>query len=67
MPTFDCISTICPQDQYGFVYRAVTAALMTGDTSVDGDAIRNIDLANMGTVTMGNRTVEEHLQVNIIV
>ncbi|XP_071117356.1 uncharacterized protein [Haliotis cracherodii] len=49
-------------DQYGFVYRAVTAALMTGDTSVDGDAIRSIDLANMGAVTMGNRTVEEHLQ-----
>ncbi|XP_046583628.1 receptor-type tyrosine-protein phosphatase alpha-like [Haliotis rubra] len=49
-------------DQYGFVYRAVTSAVVTGDTSVDGDTIRNIDLINLGTVALGNRTVEEHLQ-----
>ncbi|XP_067678686.1 uncharacterized protein [Haliotis asinina] len=50
------------KEQYHFLYQAVAMAVSEGDTSLDADAIRQIDLSRVPFVTMGNRDVHEHLE-----
>ncbi|XP_046553392.1 receptor-type tyrosine-protein phosphatase epsilon-like [Haliotis rubra] len=50
------------KEQYLFLYQAVAMAVAEGDTSLDADAIRQIDPSHVSSVTMGNRNVQEHLE-----
>ncbi|XP_046565801.1 uncharacterized protein LOC124274485 isoform X2 [Haliotis rubra] len=49
------------KEQYLFLYQAVAMAVTEGDTSLDADAIRQIDLSHVPSLTMGNKNVQEHL------
>ncbi|XP_067677273.1 uncharacterized protein [Haliotis asinina] len=51
------------KEQYHFLYQAVAMAVSEGDTSLDSDDIRQIDLSHVSSVTMGNRDVQEHLEI----
>ncbi|XP_046560143.1 uncharacterized protein LOC124269176 [Haliotis rubra] len=50
------------KEQYMFVYQAVARAVTDGDTSVDVDDIRQMDLGCVSDITFGNRTVRQHLE-----
>ncbi|XP_046553370.1 receptor-type tyrosine-protein phosphatase T-like isoform X2 [Haliotis rubra] len=50
------------KEQYLFLYQAVAMAVSEGDTSLDADAIRQIDLNHVSSLTMGNKNVQEHLE-----
>ncbi|XP_046579431.1 uncharacterized protein LOC124287019 [Haliotis rubra] len=50
------------KEQYMFVYHAVARAVTDGDTSVDVDDIRQMDLGCVSDITFGNRTVRQHLE-----
>ncbi|XP_046544945.1 uncharacterized protein LOC124255153 [Haliotis rubra] len=50
------------KEQYMFVYQAVARAVTDGDTSVDVDVIRQMDLGCVSDITFGNRTVRQHLE-----
>ncbi|XP_046562318.1 uncharacterized protein LOC124271261 [Haliotis rubra] len=43
------------KEQYLFLYQAVAMAVAEGDTSLDGDAIRQIDPSHLSSVTMGKK------------
>ncbi|XP_048243317.1 uncharacterized protein LOC124125607 isoform X1 [Haliotis rufescens] len=51
------------KEQYLFVYQAVARAMTEGDTSLDCDVIREINLDDMSDFAMGNRTVQQHIKV----
>ncbi|XP_048256550.1 uncharacterized protein LOC124147605 isoform X1 [Haliotis rufescens] len=50
------------KEQYLFLYQAVAVAVSEGDTSFDSAVILQIDLSHVSAVTMGNKSVQEHLE-----
>ncbi|XP_048255868.1 uncharacterized protein LOC124120826 isoform X2 [Haliotis rufescens] len=50
------------KEKYLFLYQAVAIAVSEGDTSLDADVIRQIDLTHVSGVTMGNKSAQEHLE-----
>ncbi|XP_048243321.1 uncharacterized protein LOC124147527 isoform X2 [Haliotis rufescens] len=51
------------KEQYLFVYQAVARAVTEGDTSLDCDVIREMNLDHVSAIAMGNRTVQQHIKV----
>ncbi|XP_048243323.1 uncharacterized protein LOC124147532 isoform X2 [Haliotis rufescens] len=51
------------KEQYLFVYQAVARAVAEGDTSLDCDVIREMNLDDVSDFAMGNRTVQQHIKV----
>ncbi|XP_048243461.1 receptor-type tyrosine-protein phosphatase epsilon-like [Haliotis rufescens] len=49
------------KEQYLFVYQAVARAVTEGDTSLDADVLRQMDLDHV-SVNFGNRTIQQHLE-----
>ncbi|XP_071117373.1 uncharacterized protein [Haliotis cracherodii] len=49
------------KEQYLFLYQALAMAVSEGDTSLDADVVRHIDLNHVSAVTMGNKSVQEHI------
>ncbi|XP_046577764.1 uncharacterized protein LOC124285559 isoform X3 [Haliotis rubra] len=50
------------KEQYLFIYQALARAVSEGDTTLDSTTIRHLDLDQVLDVTMGNRTVQQHLE-----
>ncbi|XP_071087460.1 uncharacterized protein [Haliotis cracherodii] len=51
------------KEQYLFVYQAVARAVTEGDTSLDCDVIKDMNLDDVSDFAMGNRTVQQHIKV----
>ncbi|XP_067663192.1 uncharacterized protein [Haliotis asinina] len=51
------------KEQYLFIYQALARAVSEGDTTLDSTIIRHLDLGQVSDVTMGNLTVQQHLEV----
>ncbi|XP_048244183.1 tyrosine-protein phosphatase 99A-like [Haliotis rufescens] len=50
------------KEQYMFVYKAVARAVAEGDTSLDAEVIRQMDLDHVSDINFGNKTVRQHLE-----
>ncbi|XP_048238330.1 uncharacterized protein LOC124150363 [Haliotis rufescens] len=50
------------KEQYLFVYKAVAMSLSQGNTSLNSDFIKRLNLDHLADVTMGNKTVQKHLE-----
>ncbi|XP_048243456.1 uncharacterized protein LOC124125203 isoform X2 [Haliotis rufescens] len=50
------------EEQYLFVYQAVARAVTEGDTSLDADVLRQMDLDHVSDVNFGNKTIQQHLE-----
>ncbi|XP_046558968.1 uncharacterized protein LOC124268014 isoform X1 [Haliotis rubra] len=51
------------KEQYLFIYQALARDVSEGDTTLDAASIRHLDLGQVLDVNMGNRTVQQHLQI----
>ncbi|XP_046553387.1 receptor-type tyrosine-protein phosphatase epsilon-like [Haliotis rubra] len=51
------------KEQYMFLHQVVDMAVSEGDTSLDSDMIIQTDLSHVSEVTMGNKNVQQHLEV----
>ncbi|XP_048244185.1 uncharacterized protein LOC124125214 [Haliotis rufescens] len=51
------------KEQYLFVYQAVARAVTEGDTSLDSDVIREMNLDHVSDFAIGNRTVQQHIKI----
>ncbi|XP_048238362.1 receptor-type tyrosine-protein phosphatase alpha-like isoform X1 [Haliotis rufescens] len=51
------------KDQYLFVYQAVARAAADGDMTLDSRTLKGVDLGPLANLTMGNKTVQQHLEV----
>ncbi|XP_048238122.1 receptor-type tyrosine-protein phosphatase epsilon-like [Haliotis rufescens] len=49
------------KEQYLFVYQAMAMWLSQGDTSLDSNFLKRLNLDDLADVTMGNKTVQQHL------
>ncbi|XP_071101059.1 receptor-type tyrosine-protein phosphatase epsilon-like [Haliotis cracherodii] len=52
------------KEQYLFVYQAMAMWLSQGDTSLDSNFLKRLNLDDLADVTMGNKTVQQHLELN---
>ncbi|XP_048238194.1 receptor-type tyrosine-protein phosphatase alpha-like [Haliotis rufescens] len=50
------------KEQYLFVYQAMAMWLSQGDTSLDSNFLKTLNLDDLADVTMGNKTVQQHLE-----
>ncbi|XP_071088254.1 uncharacterized protein [Haliotis cracherodii] len=50
------------KEQYLFIYQALARAVSDGDTTLDSTFIKHLDLGQVLDVTVGNRTVQQHLE-----
>ncbi|XP_048243464.1 receptor-type tyrosine-protein phosphatase kappa-like [Haliotis rufescens] len=53
------------KEQYLFVYQAVARAVTEGDTSLDCDLIREMNLDHVSDFAIGNRTVQQHIKAGV--
>ncbi|XP_071101061.1 receptor-type tyrosine-protein phosphatase T-like [Haliotis cracherodii] len=51
------------KDQYLFVYQAVARAAADGDMTLDSRTLKGVDLGPLANLTMGIKTVKQHLEV----
>ncbi|XP_048238100.1 protein draper-like, partial [Haliotis rufescens] len=51
------------KDQYLFVYQAVARAAADGNMTLDSRTLKGVDLGHLANLTMGNKTVQQHLEV----
>ncbi|XP_071101726.1 receptor-type tyrosine-protein phosphatase epsilon-like [Haliotis cracherodii] len=50
------------KEQYLFIYQAVAMWSSQGDTSLDSNFLKRLNLDDLTNITMGNKTVQQHLE-----